>query len=177
MGAHACPVRRGLFDADARQMMACRGVAGAVIGAACGSDPAVNAAHRCRHRTFVTRAGHRERGAEDQRKLQILGNSGSLRLRSCRCRSCRCRRHSRRPGWKARRCQARPQKLRCTGRGAKPPFKCRVTETKHSRRSGPHSNTDSPVRHKSVGVSSRGSVRRRFTLTLRRRLRTAAGQR
>jgi len=75
MGAHPRPVRRGLFGADARQMMACRRVAGAVIGAACRSDPAVQAAHRRRHWTFVTRAGHRERGAEGQRKLQILGKT------------------------------------------------------------------------------------------------------
>ena len=66
MGAHPRPVRRGLFGADVRQMMACRRVAGAVIGAACRSDPAVHAAHRRRHWTFVTRAGHRERGAEGQ---------------------------------------------------------------------------------------------------------------
>jgi hypothetical protein len=66
MGAHPRPVRRGLFGGDARQMMACRRVAGAVIGAACRSDPAVHAAHRRRHWTFVTRAGHRERGAEGQ---------------------------------------------------------------------------------------------------------------
>ena len=48
-GRSPAPVRRGLFGADVRQIMACRRVAGAVIGAACSSDPAVDAAHRRRH--------------------------------------------------------------------------------------------------------------------------------
>ena len=82
MCAHARSVGRGLLDADACKMMACRSVASAVICVARSSDPAVHAAYRSGHWTFLSRAGHRKRRTEDQRKLQILGETLSPAVRS-----------------------------------------------------------------------------------------------
>src|SRR5436190_14809527 len=75
MRVDARPIRRGLLDANARQMMARRHVTGALIGVASSGNPAVDSAHRRRHWTFLSRAGHRKRSAEGQGELQILGET------------------------------------------------------------------------------------------------------